>query len=97
MGLRFRKSINLGNGARLNINKKSVGVSVGAKGVRYSVNSDGRRTASIGIPGTGLYWTKSSNKSKKNKSKDRSIFGRLGWMLFFLNLCFILYYFFKVK
>jgi len=87
MGFRFRKSINLGNGARLNINKKSVGVSVGTKGVRYSVNSDGRKTTSIGIPGTGLYWTKSSTKSKKNKSKDKSIFGCLGWMLIFFSLC----------
>jgi len=97
MGLRFRKSINLGNGARLNINKKSVGVSIGTKGARYSVNSDGRKTMSIGIPGTGVYWTKSSTKSKKRKNKDGSIFGCLGWILFFLSLCFILYYFIKIR
>ena len=51
MGLRFRKSIKIGNGAKLNINKKSVGLSVGGKGARYSVNSSGRRTKSVGIPG----------------------------------------------
>ena len=44
MGLRFRKSIKLGGGAKLNINKKSVGMSVGGKGARYTVNSSGRRT-----------------------------------------------------
>ena len=44
MGLRFRKSIKLGNGAKLNINKKSVGLSVGGKVARYTVNSLGRRT-----------------------------------------------------
>ena len=59
MGIRFRKSINLGGGLRLNFNKKSAGLSFGTKGARFSVNSDGRKTTSFGIPGTGLYWTKS--------------------------------------
>ena len=59
MGLRFRKSINLGGGLKLNFNKKSAGLSFGTKGARFSVNSDGRKTTSFGIPGTGLYWTKS--------------------------------------
>ena len=43
MGLRFRKSIKLGGGARLNIGKKSVGLSVGGKGARYTVSSSGRQ------------------------------------------------------
>lgn len=60
MGIRFRKSISLGGGLKLNLNKKSAGLSFGSKGARFSVNSDGRKTTSIGIPGTGLYWTKSS-------------------------------------
>ena len=97
MGFRFRKSINLGKGVKLNINKKSVGVSVGTKGVRYSVNSDGRKTTSIGIPGTGLYWIQSNTKSKKKKDKDKSFFGCLGWILFFLSLCFMLYFLKKIK
>lgn len=59
MSIRFRKSINLGGGLRLNLNKKSAGLSFGGKGARFSVNSDGRKTTSVGIPGTGIYWTKS--------------------------------------
>ena len=61
MGIRFRKSISLGGGLKLNLNKKSAGLSFGSKGARFSVNSDGRKTTSIGIPGTGLYWTKSGD------------------------------------
>ena len=61
MGIRFRKTINLGGGLKLNLNKKSAGLSFGSKGARFSVNSDGRKTTSIGIPGTGLYWTKTSD------------------------------------
>src|SRR5262245_33405635 len=59
MALRFRRSVNLGGGVRLNIGKTGVGVSAGTRGARYSVHSSGRRTASVGIPGTGLGYTKS--------------------------------------
>lgn len=68
MGLRFRKSIKIGGGAKLNINKKSVGMSVGGKGARYSVNSSGRRTKSVGIPGTGLSYVSASGDKYHNKS-----------------------------
>ena len=61
MSIRFRKSINLGGGLKLNLNKKSAGLSFGSKGARFSMNSDGRKTTSIGIPGTGIYWTKSGD------------------------------------
>ena len=69
MGFRFRKSINLGGGVRLNLNKKSAGISFGGKGFRYSINSNGRKTATAGIPGTGLYYTKSSGGGKKKNGK----------------------------
>lgn len=73
MGLRFKKSIKLGGGARLNIGKKSVGMSVGGKGARYSVNSSGRRTKSFGIPGTGLSYVSTSGgrKSSSRRSHGR--------------------------
>lgn len=60
MGLRFRKSIKIAPGVRLNIGKKSVGISAGVKGARVSVNSNGRVTKSVGIPGTGLSYVKTS-------------------------------------
>ncbi len=59
--MRYRKSINLGGGVRLNLNKKSVGVSAGSKHMRYTVNSSGRRTSSVGVPGTGLSWRQTSS------------------------------------
>lgn len=71
MGFRFRKSINLGNGVRINFNKKSAGISFGTKGARYSINSNGRRTASVGVPGTGLYYTKTSGGSSHKKTSKR--------------------------
>ncbi len=69
MGFRFRKSIGLGKGVRLNIGKKTVGLSVGKRGLRLSTNSKGQSRVSAGIPGTGLYWTESLNKLLKGKNK----------------------------
>lgn len=69
MGLRFRKSVKIAPGVRLNISKKSVGISAGVKGYRKSINSNGRVTTSIGVPGTGVSYVKTENlKSKKKKT-----------------------------
>lgn len=69
MGFRYRKSIKLGKGVRLNINKGSVSMSVGGKGARVTVNSKGRKTTTVGLPGTGIsYQTTSSTKSNKHKN-----------------------------
>ena len=68
MGFRYRKSIKLGKGVRLNINKGSVSMSAGGKGARVTVNSKGRKTTTVGLPGTGIsYQTTSSTKSNKQK------------------------------
>ena len=63
MGLKFRKSVKIAPGVRLNFGKKSTSVSFGGKGARYTVSSTGRKTASVGIPGT---------VGGKNKRKDKS-------------------------
>lgn len=70
MGLNFRKSINLGKGFKLNIGKKSVGISGGVKGARISMNSSGRKTATFSIPGTGLSYTVNLGKKKSSKKKS---------------------------
>ncbi|AXU74139.1 tetratricopeptide repeat protein [Clostridioides difficile] len=67
MGFNFRKSINLGGGFKLNLGKKSVGISAGVKGARVSVNSKGRKSATLSIPGTGISYTKTSTKKRKPK------------------------------
>lgn len=64
MALRFRKSIKVAPGVRLNISKKSIGVSAGVKGYRKSINSSGRVTTSIGVPGTGVSYVTTKNAKK---------------------------------
>jgi len=77
MGLRFRKRIKICKGLSFNINKDSIGLSVGTKGAHYTINSKGRKTASVGIPGTGLYYTESTTKNtnkQTNNNKSYSLF-----------------------
>ncbi len=54
MGARFRKSINLGGGVKVNLNAKSASISAGVPGARVTYNSKGQRTTSVGLPGTGV-------------------------------------------
>ncbi|WP_429727680.1 DUF4236 domain-containing protein [Bacillus spizizenii] len=72
MGFKFRKSVKIAPGVKLNINSKSVGISAGVKGARVSVNSKGRTTTTVGIPGTGIsYSNTTTSKKSKNKTVDK--------------------------
>ena len=61
MSLRFRRSVKILPGVRINFNKNSTGLTFGGRGAHYTINSSGRRTSSIGIPGTGIWWQESYN------------------------------------
>lgn len=65
MPARFRKSVSLGGGVKLNLNKKSLSVSAGPRGARYTVSSTGRRTTSVGVPGTGLSYRTSAGPRRR--------------------------------
>jgi hypothetical protein len=58
------KSFKLTKGVRLNVSMSGLGLSVGGKGLKFSVSPRGDYT-SVGIPGTGLY--KMSYLGKKGK------------------------------
>lgn len=71
MGLRFRKSISLGKGIRLNIGKTGVSISAGIPGFRKTIHSSGRVTTSVGIPGTGIYYVDTKNPKKKETTAPK--------------------------
>lgn len=60
MGFRFRKSFKIAPGVKLNLNKKSAGLTFGGKGAHFTMNTKGKNTTSVGVPGTGLYYTSTS-------------------------------------
>lgn len=73
MGLRFRKSISIIPGVKLNFGKTGMSVSTGVPGFRKTFHTSGRVTTSVGIPGTGLYYVDTKNtKTQKNKTSAQS-------------------------
>ena len=57
MGFRFYRRLPLIPGVRLNLSTRGASVSFGHRGAWYTVGSHGRRTATLGWPGTGLRYT----------------------------------------
>jgi len=72
MGLRYRKSINLGGGFRVNISKSGVGYSWGTKGYRVTKKAGGGTRKTYSVPGTGLSWTDDSKKGRKQNTRSKS-------------------------
>ena len=70
MGIRFRRSIKIMPGVKVNLSKRGISTSFGTRGVHYTIGSNGRRTSSIGIPGTGI--SSVSTWSKKRKTNNVS-------------------------
>lgn len=70
MGLRFRKSIKIAPGVKINLNKNSISATVGTRGAHYTVNSKGKKTTTVGVPGTGLSYTSSTGGNKYSKSNS---------------------------
>lgn len=72
MGFRYRKSINLGGGFRINLSKSGVGYSWGTKGYRVTKTARGTTRKTYSIPGTGLSYTTESGGSKTKSRKQRN-------------------------
>lgn len=72
MGFRFRKSINLGGGFRVNISKSGVGYSYGKKGARITKTAKGTRRTTLSVPGTGLSYVSETGGKRKRTSHTTS-------------------------
>jgi hypothetical protein len=64
MPLTFRKSFRIFPGIRLNINRRSWSVTVGARnGPRFTRSSTGRDTTSMNLPG-GFGWRRTTRRGR---------------------------------
>lgn len=68
MGFRFRKSVKIGKGVRLNVGKRSAGVSFGGRRGGVSINSRSGARARVSIPGTGISYSTKLGGGKKRKT-----------------------------
>ena len=77
MGIRFAKSIKIGNFLRLNFSKSGLSATLGKKGASVNIGGKGAylnlSPSAVGIKGTGLsYRQKIAGGLKKNSSKKQS-------------------------
>lgn len=63
--VRFRKTFNLGGGAKITVSPKGVGGSIGVKGARVGRGTDGKTRVSASIPGSGLSYQHTVGSGKK--------------------------------
>ena len=75
MGLRFRKSIQLMPGVRLNVSGSGVSASLGPRGASISIGSRGTY-ANVGIPGTGLSYRERLD-TRQPRGSSRSTYRQL--------------------
>ena len=74
MGLRFRRSVTLCKGVRLNFGLHGASVTTGVKGFHNTYHlGTGRRTTSVGIPGTGLSYVSISGGRNNTGSNQNGI------------------------
>ena len=65
MGLKWRKSMSVGP-IRANVSNSGVGWTINLGLCRLGLNAQGRLYFSVGIPGTGLYYTTNVNNQSKS-------------------------------
>ena len=71
MGFRYRKSVKLPGGFRVNLSKSGVGYSWGTKGFRATKTARGNVRKTYSIPGTGLSYVEESKRKTTPKKKTR--------------------------
>src|SRR5437016_4223812 len=69
---RFWRRKKIAPGMTLNLSKSGLSASFGRKGAHYTVGH-GRRRATVGIPGTGVYYTSYSKKhARRSGNRGKS-------------------------
>jgi hypothetical protein len=72
MAFRLNRPFGIGKFVKLRVNKKSLGLQVGGKYLKGTINTKGQATGSIGGAGTGMYIQKTKNLKKNAKSEHKS-------------------------
>lgn len=69
MGFRFRKTIKILPGVKINVSKSGFSTSIGGPGATINVKRGRKTKTTIGIPGTGLSHTSYSGSSDNDSEK----------------------------
>ena len=80
MGFRFRRSVKIAPGVRLNFSKSGVSTSIGPRGAKVTIGH-GRVRQTVGIPGTGISYTESHRVADHGQAPRPGGSGGLGALL----------------
>lgn len=72
MGLRFRRSVKICDGLKLNFGKTGMSMTVGSGPLKKTFNTNGNVTTTVGIPGTGIYWTDTERRGSRNSRRAQT-------------------------
>ena len=89
--LRFWRRVRVAPGVTVNLGKRGVSsVSVGVRGAHYTVGRNGKRRMTVGVPGTGLFYTQQKQASWRQHGQARP--GRLLPLWLLLLICMLLFF-----
>jgi hypothetical protein len=93
MGFRFRRSLRLAPGVRINLSKTGASLSLGRRGATLNFSGRGT-TATVGLPGSGLSYSemlRSGPPTAMPREGPESSLAAAGWLTIgFLALAVIL-------
>jgi len=72
MGFRFRRSIRIANGLRINLSKSGASLSVGHRGATVNFGPKGEKVT-FGLPGTGLSYSQTVGKSTGSERRSHDV------------------------
>jgi hypothetical protein len=72
MGLRFWKRVKILPGVTINLSRGIPSVSIGPRGAKLTIGAGGTH-ATVGLPGTGLFYTEKLDKKKPPESRKKQI------------------------
>jgi hypothetical protein len=72
MGLRFRRTVRLIPGVKLNFSRGGTSVSFGTRGFWCTIGPHGRRRTTVSLPGTGMSWTEEHRVQKTTRNDTLS-------------------------
>lgn len=73
MAFKFRRTLKIAPGLRLNLTHRGVSARVGPKGAGYTVNANGQQHISAGVPGSGIHVSKqvAPARTRKKRTAER--------------------------
>lgn len=67
MGFKFRRSMKIAPGLRINVTHKGVSARIGPRGAGYTINANGRQHISAGIPGSGIHVSEQIKPARRRR------------------------------